>query len=125
MSTYVRQPYVGNVANKITRGLAAEVVKLLAETLYHAGRNITADNYFIDFALASLKKNCLCWNFAKNKFDIPPEYQANKTQPIGSTLFSFDKDTTLVSFVPKKSKSVFLVSTMHHNDKIDDQNWQA
>ena len=26
-----------------------------------------------------------------------------------------------MSFVPKKSKSVLLVSTMHHDDKIDDQ----
>ena len=50
---YTGQVYVGKVGNKIIRGLAAKVVKLLAETLYHAGRNITADNYFTDFALAS------------------------------------------------------------------------
>ena len=50
---YTGQTYVGKVGNKITRGLAAKVVKSLAETLYHAGRNITADNYFTDFALAS------------------------------------------------------------------------
>ena len=39
---YTGQPYVGKVGNKITRGLAEKVVKWLAETLYHAGRNITA-----------------------------------------------------------------------------------
>ena len=33
----------------------------------------------------------------------------------------FGFDATLVSFVPKKSKSIVLVSTMHHDDKIDDQ----
>ena len=33
--------------------MAAKPVKSLAETLYHAGHNITADNYFTDFALAS------------------------------------------------------------------------
>ena len=50
---YTGQPHVGKTKNKITRGLAAKVVKSLAETLYHAGRNITADNYFTDFALES------------------------------------------------------------------------
>ena len=57
----------------------------------------------------------------KNKSDIPPELQTNKTQPIGSTLFGIDKDITLVSFVPKKLKSVWHVFTMRHYDKIDDQ----
>ena len=121
---YTGQPYVDKVGNKITRGLAAKVVKSLAETLYHTGRNITADNYFTDFALASellFKKTTYVETWRKNKSDIPPEFQANKTRPIGSTLFDFDKDTTLVSFVLKKSKSVLLVFTMHHNDKIDDQ----
>ena len=36
-------------------------------------------------------------------------------------LFGFDNDTALLSFVPKKYKSVLLVSTMHQDDKIDDQ----
>ena len=115
---YTGQSYVGKVGNKITRGLAAKVVKSQAETLYHAGRNIT------NFALASellLKKTTYVGTLQKNKSDIPPEFQANKTRQTGSTLFGFDKDKTLVSFVPKKSKSVLLVCTMHHNDKIDDQ----
>ena len=121
---YTGQPYVGKIGNEITRGLAAKVVKSLAETLHHAGRNITADNYFTDFALASellLKKTTYVGTLRKNKSDIPPEFQANKRRPVGSTLFGFDKDTTLVSYVPKKSKSVLLVSTMHHDDKIDEQ----
>ena len=121
---YTGQPYLAKVENKITRGLAAKVVKSLAETLYHAGRNITADNYFTNFALASEllpKKTTNVGALQKNKSDIPPEFQANKTRPIGSSLFGFDKDTTLVSFVPKKSKTVLLVSTMHRDDKIDDQ----
>ena len=67
---YTGQPYVGKVGNKITRGLAAKVVKKLAETLYHAGRNITADDYFTDFALASellFRKTIYVWNFAKKQ----------------------------------------------------------
>ena len=56
-----------------------------------------------------------------HKSGIPPASQGNKTCPAVSALFGFDKDTTLVSFVPKKSKSVSLISTMHHDDKIDDE----
>ena len=70
---YTGQPYVGKIGNEITRGLAAKVVKSLAETLYHAGRNITADNYFTDFALASellLKKTTYVGTLRKNKSDI-------------------------------------------------------
>ena len=121
---YTGQPYVGKVGNEITRGLAAKVVKSLAETLYHAGRDIIAENYFIDFALASellLKKTTYVGTLRKNKSDFSPEFQAYKTRPIGSTFFGFNNNTTLVSFVPKKCKSVLLVSLMHHDDKIDDQ----
>ena len=67
------------------------------------------------------KKTTYVGTLRKNKSDIPPEFQANKRRPVGSTLFGFEKDTTLVSYVPKKSKSVLLVSTMHHDDKIDEQ----
>ena len=68
-----------------------------------------------------LKKTTYVGTLGKNKSDISPQFQANKTRPIGSTLFGFDNDTTLVSFVPKKSESVLLVSTMHHDDEIDEQ----
>ena len=36
-----------------TLGLAAKVAILLVETLYHPGRNITADSYFTDFAVVA------------------------------------------------------------------------
>ena len=77
---YTGQPYVGKVGNKITRGLAAKVIKLQAETLYHAGRNITADNYFTNFALASellLRKTTYVGNLRKNKTDISPGVVCN------------------------------------------------
>ena len=35
-------------------------------------------------------------------------------------MFGFDNDTALLSFVPKKSESALLVSTMHHNDRSND-----
>lgn len=49
----------------------------------------------------------------KNKAEIPKEFLPDKTQQAGSVLFGFQKDMTLVSFVPKKNKAVILLSSMH------------
>lgn len=36
-------------------------------------------------------------------------------------MYGFTKDTTMLSYVPKKNKIVIMVSTMHHEDAIDSQ----
>lgn len=51
-----------------------------------------------------------------------------KFRPVNSSLFGYGKtfkDTTLLSYVPKKNKVVTLVSTMHHSDDIDDSSGEA
>ena len=121
---YAGQPYVGKVGNEITRGLAAKVVKLLAETLYHAGRNITTDNYFTDFALASellLKKTTYVGTLRKSKSDIPPEFQATKHDQLDQLCLVLTKVRHWCHLFPKSLKSVLLLSTMHHDGTIDDQ----
>ena len=35
-------------------------------------------------------------------------------------MFGFQEDITCVSYVPKKGKTVVLMSSMHHDDKIDE-----
>ena len=37
-----------------------------------------------------------------------------------SSVFGFDRQLTLTSYVPKKGKAVILLSSMHHNDDIDE-----
>lgn len=55
----------------------------------------------------------------KNKREIPPEFLPQKNRAVGSSLFGFQKNVTLVSYVPKKNKSVVLISTMHEDSAID------
>ena len=54
----------------------------------------------------------------KNKRDIPKEFIAKKSEA-GSSLFGLAQYTTLVSYAPKKNKSVLLLSTMHHDNHVD------
>lgn len=37
----------------------------------------------------------------------------------GSSMFAFNKNIALVSYVPKKNKNVILVFSFHHDDKIN------
>ena len=55
----------------------------------------------------------------KNKREIPAEFLPNKQKPISSSMFGFQKHATLVSFTPKKKKSVVLLSTMHRDAAVD------
>ena len=40
---------------------------------------------------------------------------------MGSSLFGFSDRQTLVSHVPKKNKAVVLLSTMHNDNKVDEE----
>lgn len=93
----------------------------LAATVSGTNRNITCDNWFSSLELVSeLKKNQLTYvgTIRKNKREIPPQFQPQKDRSLNSSLFGFTKDETLVAHVPKKNRSVLLLSSMHHSDTI-------
>lgn len=69
-------PYPGksDSATSPTTGLADQMVKALSKDLWNAGRNITADNYFIDFGSTEELLNhqtTYVGTLRKNKRDIP------------------------------------------------------
>nr|BAD11136.1 yabusame-2 [Bombyx mori] len=55
----------------------------------------------------------------KNKRQIPESFIRTDRQP-NSSVFGFQKDITLVSYAPKKNKVVVVMSTMHHDNSIDE-----
>jgi hypothetical protein len=67
------------------------------------------------------KKVTLIGTLHKNKVEIPPEFQPNRRCEVGSSLFGFTDQLFSVSFVPKRNKAVVLVSSMHHDNKIDNE----
>ncbi|KAK9884729.1 hypothetical protein WA026_007574 [Henosepilachna vigintioctopunctata] len=94
----------------------------LAKPLYGSNRNITCDNWFTSVELVdNLKKKGLTCvgTLKKNKREIPKQFLPSKQREIGSTLYGFAGQNTLLSHVPKKSKAVILLSSMHHIEATD------
>jgi len=54
----------------------------------------------------------------KNKPQIPLCFQPNKEKPVLSSLFGFNAEKTLVSYVPKPKKAVILISSEHHSTEF-------
>ncbi|XP_060855395.1 uncharacterized protein LOC132933083 [Metopolophium dirhodum] len=100
-----------------------EIVLRLIKPISKTGRNVTCDNWFTSVPLATelLKKHriTMVGTIRKNKREIPPNFCNTRGKIIQSNMFGFTKDMTLVSHVPKKSKIVLLLSTMHHDNAID------
>lgn len=54
-----------------------------------------------------------------NRISVPNEFKANCNRAMNSSVFAFHKNKTIISYRPKLKNPVFLLSTMHHDDKID------
>ncbi|CAH1995715.1 unnamed protein product [Acanthoscelides obtectus] len=96
-----------------------QAVLKLAKPIFGTHRNITADNWFTSIELVNLLKSkglTYVGTIKKNKGEIPVSFLPNKQRSIGSSLYGFTSDITLLSYVPKKYKAVLLVSSMHHNE---------
>lgn len=48
----------------------------------------------------------------------------SRTRPVESTVFGFQNDVMLASYVPKKNRAVILLSSFHHDDEVVHQNKQ-
>ncbi|XP_054706863.1 uncharacterized protein LOC129216672 [Uloborus diversus] len=99
-----------------------DVVKHFMKPLYKSGRNLTTDNWYTSYKLAKdllSEKITLVGTMRKDKRQIPVDFKMCKGREIHSSIFGFQQDATLVSYVPKKSKCVILLSTMHNDDAID------
>lgn len=97
------------------------LVMRLMEPILDSGRNLTIDNFFTSVPLAKdllNRKITLVGTLRKNKREIPPEMLSNKRKEYDS-LFGFTKELTIVSYVPKKRKTVLDLSSFHHDSTID------
>ncbi|KFM65393.1 PiggyBac transposable element-derived protein 4, partial [Stegodyphus mimosarum] len=100
-----------------------QITKRLCTPLFRSGRNVTMDNWYTSYPLAKellSKKLTIIGTLKRNKAEIPTEFVQTKTRSVYSSIFGFQKNATLVSYVPKKSKCVVLLSTMHRDDAIDE-----
>ncbi|XP_031336270.1 piggyBac transposable element-derived protein 4-like [Photinus pyralis] len=117
------QVYLGKIGNTPERDQGKTVVLDLVSRL-NPGHGITADNFLTSLELAKElvdKKLTLCGTLRRNKACIPREFLSSRDRPIQSS-FAFQPEVTIVSHVPKLSKSVILLSTEHHDATIAEEN---
>lgn len=118
--------YVGKQPGHIgIENSPTELVMRLSQPWLNSGRNITGDNFFTSSELTERLLNnrtTYVGTIRKNKRDIPNELFASRSRTVESSIFCFDNQLTLVSYVPKRNKSVILLSSMHHSDEIQPTN---
>ena len=117
--------YLGKENNEVARGLASDVVCTLVEPIswQQSGQYVTTDNFFtfVDLFNRLKKKNLTLFGTMKqNKKEIPMKFIPARRRLKYSSLFGFTKDLTLVSYVPKKNRSVVLLSSLHHDAVVCD-----
>ena len=117
------KPSLGKEGNAPQQNLDLKVVLELITLFTDSGKNITMDNYFTDMVLATtfLQNGLtLIGTVRKNKPFIPPSFLPSRSREKKSSIFAFQQKSTLVSYVPKKNKAVLLLSTMHNNISVTD-----
>ncbi|XP_026469438.1 piggyBac transposable element-derived protein 4-like [Ctenocephalides felis] len=101
-----------------------DVVNRVVLPVSKSHRNITFDNWFTSYELVSHllteHKLTAVGTLRKNKRQIPPQFITTRGKCPGSSTFGHQKDITLVSYIPKKNKVVLLMSSLHHDEKIDE-----
>ncbi|CAK1581385.1 unnamed protein product [Parnassius mnemosyne] len=117
-------PYMGKNMNRGNEPLANYFVKELSKPYYGSNRNITTDNWFTSVPLAAelLKppyKLTVVGTLRSNKREIPKEMRNFRNRRVGTSMFGFDKEITLVSYKPKSNKLVYLISTIHDQPAIN------
>ena len=116
-------PYAGRpkTGDRELPGAAQRIVHQLVAPYKGTGRNVTMDRFYTSVTLAEeLLKDKLTITGTMNtsRREIPGIMKAAKTREEKSSIFLFTQDLTMVSYVPKKNKSVILLSSMHHTCDI-------
>lgn len=117
-------PYIGKKTP--TRGLpvAEYFVKEVTKSIHGSKRSVTMDNWFTSVKLADdLLQDpfnlTVIGTIRLNRKGVPKELANDKRRPVNSSMFLFDKEKTLVSFKPKSTKVVVVLSTMHEGKELN------
>lgn len=87
-----------------------DVVDRLVQCVSQSSRNITMDNFFTSYeSTENLLKNhklTVVGTLRANKTCIPPVFKKNRE--VNTSLFGFQKNITILSYVPKPRKMVYI-----------------
>ncbi|KAG5861173.1 hypothetical protein JTB14_036057 [Gonioctena quinquepunctata] len=118
------QVYTGMIDGQREKDQGKRVVLDLIEPHFGTWRGLTTDNFFTSIPLAEQSfRNKLTFTetMRSNKREIPKEFLAHPSREEFSSLFDFSDNKTIVSYVPKKNKSVILLSTQFNGNYVSDE----
>ncbi len=104
------------------KDVGQKAVLKLCEPFFNSNRCVTADNFFTSVVLAqSLWTQNLIYvgTMRTNRNVIPQSFLVNKNRLAESSCFAFCDYLTLTFYVPGLNKVVVLLSTMHHDKKVN------
>ncbi|CAJ1086718.1 activating transcription factor 7-interacting protein 1 isoform X3 [Xyrichtys novacula] len=110
MQVYTGKPASGAPEKKQGMRVVLEMTEGLR------GHNVTCDNFFTSHELGQVllkKKITMVGTVRRNKPELPPALTATRGREVFSSKFAFTQDTTVISYMPKKSKNVILMSALH------------
>ena len=118
-------PYLGKEGDAPAVNLGAQVVKNLVEPVKGTNRSVTCDCYFtsVDLFEELYNDNVTAVGTVmpnRRHFHLSLLLKQAIGREVGSSLFAFKNNLTMVSWHPKRSKFVLLVSFLHHNSNIDE-----
>ncbi|XP_037553572.1 piggyBac transposable element-derived protein 4-like [Nematolebias whitei] len=114
------QIYTGKLAAGIPEKNQGKRV-ILDMTTGLRGHNITCDNFFTSYDLGQellKRKLTMVGTIRKNKPELPLEILQVKDRAPLSSKFAFTETTSVVSYCPKKNRSVILMSTLHKDAAV-------
>ena len=116
-------PYLGKEGDVPAVNVGAQIVKNLVEPIKRTNRNVTCDRYFTSINLFEelysdnlTAVGTVMPNRRHLLLSLLPK-QA-RSREVGSSLFVFKDNLTMVSWHPKRSKFVLLLSSLHQNSNI-------
>ncbi|XP_026482143.1 piggyBac transposable element-derived protein 3-like [Ctenocephalides felis] len=110
--------YKGKEGEMRDENQGEKVLLKLASRYANTGRTMIADNFFATLeGVKKLQTNGIAFvgTIRANKRCVPNEMRKNSKRPELSTLFGFNENiVSICSYVPKKNKTVNLLSTVHY-----------
>lgn len=101
-----------------------DIVERLIAPIEGSNRNLTIGSWYMSSKLANslLEKKITCIGaITKDRSDIPVEFLPNKYKRIGTTIFGYKPNMTLVSYVTQTNRSIILLSTMKNCNIVDEK----
>lgn len=121
-------PYLGKATNTGGLPLGEYFVKELTRSIHGTNRNVTMDNWFTSVPLAKQLlqqpyKLTIVGTLRSNKKEIPDELKNQRTSDgtrrINTSMFVYDGPITLLSYKPKPSKMVYMLSSCDEEASVN------